>query len=81
MVEAKLCALERPLVPGGVAEPLVEIGSCLGRVGEDAAGPGDELLEPGRGCSVELAECVLDDIASFHPPVGADRGSGEICHA
>jgi hypothetical protein len=23
---------------------------------------------------------VLDDVASFHSPVGADRGGGEICH-
>jgi len=23
---------------------------------------------------------VLDDVASFHPPVGADRGGGEIGH-
>src|SRR5690348_17546414 len=51
------------------------------RAGEDAAGAGDELLDPGRGPSVEAAECVLDDVGSFHPPVGADRGGGEICHA
>src|SRR5579863_629841 len=50
------------------------------RAGEDAAGPGDELLEPGRGPSFDAAECVLDDVASFYPPVGADRGGGEIRH-
>ena len=41
---------------------------------------GDELLEPGRGRSVEAAERALDDVATFHPPVGADRGGGEIGH-
>ena len=51
------------------------------RAGEDAARAGDELLEPGRGRSVEMAERALDDVLSFHPPVGADRGGGEIGHA
>src|SRR6185437_16088406 len=40
----------------------------------------DELLQPGRGYPVEAAECVVDDVAPFHPSVGADRGGGEICH-
>ncbi len=38
------------------------MGFGLVRAGEDAAGPGDELLEPGRGRSVEAAEGVLDDV-------------------
>src|SRR4029077_1079442 len=80
VVEAKLGPLEGPLIPGGVGERRAEVGSCLGRVGEDAAGAGDELLEPGRGPSVEAAECALDDVAPFDPPVGADRGGGEIGH-
>src|SRR6266699_4295669 len=28
-----------------------------------------------------MAECVFDDVASFHPPVGADGGGGEIRHS
>src|SRR3984957_20626864 len=50
------------------------------RAGEDAACPGDELLEPGRDPSVDAAERVLDDVTSLYPPVGADRSGGEICH-
>jgi DNA-binding IscR family transcriptional regulator len=50
------------------------------RAGEDAACAGDELLEPGRSLSTEVAECVLDDVASFYPPVGVDRRGGEIRH-
>ena len=80
VVEAKLRPLEGPLVPGGVGECLVEMGFGLVLAGEDAARAGDELLEPGRGSSVEAAECVLDDVGSFDPPVGADRGGGEIGH-
>ena len=72
--------LEWPLVSGGIGERLVEMGFGLVLAGEDAARAGDELLEPGRGRAVETAECVLDDVASFYPPVGADRGGGEICH-
>lgn len=74
----KLGPLEWPLVPGGVGERRGEMGFSPLRAGEDAACAGDELLEPGRGPSLEAAECVLDDVASFHPPVGADRGGGEI---
>ena len=48
------------------------------RAGQDAAGTGDELLEPVRGASVEALERVLDDVAAFGPPVGADRGGGEV---
>ncbi len=76
----KLRPLEWPLVPGGVGERLVEMGFGSIRTGEDAARTGDELLEPGRGPSVEAAERVLDDVASFHPTVGADRRGGNICH-
>ena len=81
MVEAELCPFERPLVPGRITERPVEMGSCLSRVGEDAASPGDELLEPGRSGPVEMAEGSLKDVLSFQPPVGADRRSGEIGHA
>ena len=56
------------------------MGFGLVGAGEDAARAGDELPEPGRGHSVEVAECVLEDVGSFHPPVGADRGGGEIGH-
>jgi hypothetical protein len=50
------------------------------RTGEDASRAGDELLEPGRGFSVDAAERVPDDVASFHTPAGADRRVGNICH-
>src|SRR5258708_40229429 len=56
------------------------MGFGIGWVGEAAASPGDELLEPGRGPSVEAPESLLDDIASFHPPICADRGFCQICH-
>jgi hypothetical protein len=39
--------------PGGVGERLGEMGLGLVRAGEDAARAGDELLEPGKGASVE----------------------------
>ena len=51
-----------------------------GWVGEDAPGAGNELLEPGGGPSVEVAERLLDDVGSFRPTVGADRGGGEVRH-
>src|SRR5580704_1340965 len=50
------------------------------RTGEDAAGAGAELLEPGRSRSAELAERLLQDVLSFHPPIGTDRGGAEIGH-
>ncbi len=81
VVEAELGPLEGPLVPGGIGERRAETGLGPVRTGEEAAGPGDELLEPGRGRSVEAAQCVLEDVGSFQPPVGADRGGGEIGHA
>jgi hypothetical protein len=81
VVEAELRPFERPLVPGRIAERSVEMSSCLSGVGEDAAGPGDELLEPGRSDPMEMTEGSLKDVLSFQPPVGADRGSGEIGHA
>jgi hypothetical protein len=40
-----------PLLPGGIAERLDEMGFGLVRTGQDAAGAGDELLEPGRSRS------------------------------
>ncbi len=81
MVEAELCPFERPPVPGRITERSVELGACLSRVGEDAAGPCDELLEPGRSDPIEMAERPVKDVLSFQPPVGADRGRGEIGHA
>ena len=51
------------------------------RAGEDAARAGDELPEPGRRRSVQLAEHPIEDVLSFRPPVGADRGSRDIGHA
>jgi hypothetical protein len=71
---AKHLNYSQPAVSHHLAKLEAETG-----VGEDAAGPGDELPEPGRGPSVEAAECALDDVASFDPPVGADRGGGEVC--
>jgi hypothetical protein len=32
------------------------------------------------GPSVETAEFLFNDVASFYPPVGAGRGGGEVCH-
>ncbi len=56
------------------------MGFGLVRAGEDAARTGDELLEPGRNRSAQMAERPLEDVVPFQPPVGADRGGGEICH-
>jgi hypothetical protein len=57
------------------------MGFGPGRVGEEGVGPADELLEPGRSRSVQMAERPLKNVLSFHPPVGADRGRGEVGHA
>jgi hypothetical protein len=46
------------------------------RVGQDAAGAGDELLEPGRSRSVEMAERSFEDILSFQPPI-LPRSAGQ----
>ena len=54
------------------------MGFGVARGGEDAARAGDELLKPGRSRSVQMAERPLKDVLSFQPPVGADRGSGDI---
>ena len=35
----------------------------------------------GDGAAAEVAECVLEDVVSFDPPVGAGRGGGEIGYA
>ena len=67
--------------PAGSASAVLETGLGLARTGEEAAGPGDELLEPGRNRSVQTAERLLQDVLSFRPPVGADRGGGDIGHA
>ena len=81
VLEAKLGPLEGPPIPGGIGERLIELGFCGGWVGEDAAGPGDELLETGGGHSVVRAERALVDVAPFRPPAGADRGGGQVGHS
>ena len=66
---------------GGIGERLVEMSFGLVRTCQDAAGAGDELLEPGRSRSAQMTERPIEDISPFQPPIGADRGRGHIGHA
>jgi len=79
VVEAELGPLEGPLVAwAGSESALFEMGFGAVRTGEDAARAGDELLEPRRRRSAELAERPLEDVLALHPPVGTDRGRRDI---
>ena len=55
VAEAKLGALEWPLVSSGIRERLVEMGFGPVRVGENTARLGDELVQPGRSRSAAAA--------------------------
>jgi hypothetical protein len=54
------------------------VGFGAGRVGEDAAGPAQELLQPRRWRSVQVAQRAVQDVAGFQLPARADRGGGEV---
>jgi hypothetical protein len=59
---ASLGTFERPLAAGRIGQGLGEVSLGPGRVLEEAAGAGDELLKPRRGEAVELPERALENL-------------------
>jgi hypothetical protein len=57
------------------------MGFRLVWVGQDAARARDELAEPGRCCSVQVAEHALEDGLPFRPPAGEDRRGRDVGYA
>src|SRR5256886_907260 len=78
VVEPQLGPLERPLLPGRLGQCLVEVRLGLGGFGEQPAGAGRELVQPGDAGLVHRGQRAFDQRPGFEPTFRSYRGRGEV---
>jgi hypothetical protein len=79
--KTELGSFERPLFARRIAEHVFGVGVGGGWVGEEAAGPGEQLAQPGRrpgGGRRMLLGDLLKDLASLRAAVSPGCGQRQV---
>jgi hypothetical protein len=78
VVQLKLSPLERPRVPRGIGQRRSQVRLGVGRLGEESADAGRELLQPRPWRGVHADQRPFQERPGFQVPFGARRGGGEV---